>query len=75
MSRVLRPGSMPSIGYIDLLPRPEKEAKPAAPTIPEGFEAEYDFMPVDLLRTRYNAEPAFKAIVDLLLLKRGKKDA
>jgi hypothetical protein len=61
------------LGYRELPPR--EEAKPSEPTIPKGFEEEFDRMRSDILRTRYNAEPAFRAIVDLLLSKRGKKDA
>jgi hypothetical protein len=66
---------MPQLRYLELPERRGVETTPAAPTIPDGFETEYDRMPSDLLRSRYNAEPAFRTIVDLLLLKRGQKDA
>jgi hypothetical protein len=70
MVRILRPGSQ-TFRYEDL---PVREApKSLVPSIPPGFEEAYDVLPAQEARLRYEREPLFAAIVDVLLAKRGGK--
>lgn len=66
MTKVLRPGDQPELGYRELPERPEPIAK-RDPEIPETFVSEYNATPAATVKERYNSDPVYRRIVDFLM--------